>query len=175
MIYYPLSTLMLAGIRDVLSSPRRTTCARFQRLLGDGAQLGPPARATRCSRRPTGSPQAFIIGARLHRRRPRRRWCSATTSSSATACPSSSRRAATRPTGATVFAYRVARSRALRRRRVRRRGPRALASRRSRRSRNRTAPSPASISTTTRWSRSPRRVKPSARGELRSPTSTSPI
>ncbi len=39
MIYYPMSVLMMAGIRDILLSPRRTTCPTFERLLGDGSQF----------------------------------------------------------------------------------------------------------------------------------------
>ena len=62
MIYYPLSTLMMAGIRDILVITTPQDCPAFERLLGDGSQFG--IHITHCVQaRPEGLAQAFVIGA----------------------------------------------------------------------------------------------------------------
>jgi len=62
MIYYPLSTLMLAGIRDVLVITTPHDAEQFHRLLGDGSQFGIALSYT-VQEVPNGLAQAFVLGA----------------------------------------------------------------------------------------------------------------
>ena len=62
MIYYPLSTLMMAGIREVLVITTPEDQAQFQNLLGDGSDLGIDLGYA-VQPRPEGLAQAFVIGA----------------------------------------------------------------------------------------------------------------
>ena len=105
MVYYPLSSLMLAGIRDILliSTPHDTPI--FERLLGDGSDFG--VRITyRVQDKPEGIAQAFLIAAD---------WIDGDPVALALGdnifyghgFPESIRRAATRETGATVIGYHV--------------------------------------------------------------------
>jgi glucose-1-phosphate thymidylyltransferase len=62
MIYYPLATMMLAGVRDILVISTPEDIESFRRLLGDGAKWG-ISLSYRVQQRPEGLAQAYVIGA----------------------------------------------------------------------------------------------------------------
>jgi glucose-1-phosphate thymidylyltransferase len=105
MVYYPLTTLMLAGIRDILIISTPADLPQFRRLLGDGARLG--LRFSYAEQpKPEGIAQAFVIG---------REWlageaCALALGDNLIFADHLSQllqAAVARPEGATVFAYRV--------------------------------------------------------------------
>ena len=105
MIYYPLSTLMFAGIRDILIITTPHDGPLFERLLGDGRELG--LRISYATQdRPRGLADAFIVGSRFIGT-DRVALVLGDNIFHGHGLPEALCRAASRPSGATVFAYEV--------------------------------------------------------------------
>jgi glucose-1-phosphate thymidylyltransferase len=105
MIYYPLSTLMLAGVRDILVITTPDDRPQFERLLGDGAQWG--IRLSYAAQpKPEGIAQALLIGAPFIGTE-RVALVLGDNIFFGHGLPEILRRAASRERGATIFAYQV--------------------------------------------------------------------
>ncbi|RCL04235.1 glucose-1-phosphate thymidylyltransferase, partial [Acetobacter pasteurianus] len=105
MVYYPLSTLMLAGIKDIMIISTPLDLPQFKRLLGDGSQFGVNFEY-RVQPSPDGIPQAFLIAEDWLQGAP----CALALGDNlifADHLSASLQKAAARPQGATVFAYQV--------------------------------------------------------------------